>query len=427
MTDATNNIESQSFAGSVSVGRDLTVGGRVKARGDATFNRNVYVEGWLNARNIRGAGKGLYETADKLNAAYPNPENGWYALVGNALPADIYRAWGGKWVATGQQGGEPVLELDKLKDISQSLEDEISARVAADEQLQAAIDEEVKAREKGDDDLSKALAKEIADREKAISDEVLERTNAITEAIAAEAKERSAAIDAEAKAREDADADLKDSLDGSVKTLQDADKAQEDRLLALEQSEWPLQVTLSVPSLLEYTGESVKVTASWRIERKGNELTPTSLSLQVNGQEVEVELSASGQTEVDVQKLGNTPFLLHVEADGLACDAQKTVTFALPMYFGFSACAEAATLNIAGLTKQKVASTVAGSYTVANPTDGQYLWLCVPDTMSISKVTSGGFAVPMEEASPAQTELGRYKCYRSSNAIVAGSYQYTLS
>ena len=275
MTDATNNIESQSFAGSVSVGRDLTVGGRVKARGDATFNRNVYVEGWLNARNIRGAGKGLYETADKLNAAYPNPENGWYALVGNALPADIYRAWGGKWVATGQQGGEPALELDKLKDISQSLEDEISSRVAADEQLQAAIDEEVKAREKGDDDLSKALAKEIADREKAISDEVLERTNAITEAIAAEAKERSAALDAEAKAREDADADLKDSLDGSVKTLQDADKAQEDRLLALEQSEWPLQVTLSVPSLLEYTGESVKVTASWRIERKGHELTRT--------------------------------------------------------------------------------------------------------------------------------------------------------
>lgn len=416
MTDATNNIEGQSIAGSVSVGRDLTVGGRMKARGDATFNRDVTVEGWLNARNIRGAGKGLYESVDKLNVAYPNPENGWYALVGNTLPADIYRAWGGKWVATDEQGGEPALELDKLKDISQSLEDEISARVAADEQLQAAIDEETKAREKGDDELSKALTKEIADRE-----------NAITEAVAAEAKERGNAINAEAKAREDADASLKDSLDNSVKTLQDTDKAHEGRLLALEQSEWPLLITLSVPSLLEYTGASTSVTASWKIERKGKELAPTALSLQVDGEEAEVELVASGKTEVDVQKLGNTPFVLHVEADGLTCDALKTLTMVLPMYFGFSACGEAVNLDIVSLVKQKVKTSPAGEYTVENPTNGQYLWLCVPDAMSITKVTSGGFAVPMENVSPAQTELGSYKCYRSSNAIVAGSYQYTLS
>lgn len=427
MTDTTNNIESQSFSGSVSVGRDLTVGGRFKSRGDATFNRDVYIDGWLNARNIRGAGKGLYETVEKLNAAYPNPENGWYALVGNTLPADIYRAWGGKWAATGTQGGEPTLELGKLKEIAQSLEDEISARVAADEQLQAAIDKEIEARENGDDELAKSIAKEISDREKAISDEVLDRTNAIAEAIDAETKARTAAIDEEAKARSKADESLKGSLDDSVKTLKDADKTLGDRLLALEQSEWPLRVILSAPSLLEYTGISTPVTVSWRIERKGKELTPTKLSLQVDVQQVEVDLVASGQKEVNVLKLGNTQLILSVEADGLACDVTKTLTMVLPMYFGFSACADGASLDIVSLVKQKVSTSPAGECTVVNLADGQYLWLCVPDTMSITKVASGGFAVPMEEASSGQTELGGYKCYRSSNAIVAGSYQYTIS
>ena len=89
MTEETNNIENHSVGGSVAVGRDVTVGGRSIVRGNATFDRDVYISGWLNARNIRGAGKGLYETVDKLNSAYPNPENGWFALVGDTLPADI--------------------------------------------------------------------------------------------------------------------------------------------------------------------------------------------------------------------------------------------------------------------------------------------------------------------------------------------------
>lgn len=439
MTDTTNNIENQSFAGSISVGRDLTVGGRVNARGDSTFHRDVYIEGWLNARNIRGAGKGLYETTDKLDEAYPNPENGWFALVGDTLPADIYRAWGGKWVATGQQGGEPVLELGKLKEISQSLENEISARVAADEQLQAAIDEEVKARKAGDDELSKALAKEVADREQAIADEVLSRTQALNEAIASEAEARvkasneealarDLAIKGEATARADADASLQDSLDEHVKNLQEADQTHEDRLLALEQSEWPLKLELNImPSLATYTGEDKVVSVIWNLTRKGKALEPTELSIKQDGKVLEVEKSSSGTLIATVNKLGNTQFEIIVSADGLTASQTKNLTMVLPLYFGFDQASDVADLSIVSLGKYDPLTTPAGTYTIANALDGNFLWLCVPDTMSIAKVTSGGFAVPMEAAVSGQTELGGYKCYRSSNAIVAGTYKYTLS
>lgn len=461
MTEETNNIENHSVGGSVAVGRDVTVGGRSTIRGNATFNRDVYISGWLNARNIRGAGKGLYETVEKLNSAYPNPDNGWFALVGNTLPADIYRAWGGKWEATGQKGGEPVLELAKLTELSESLENEVSARVAADEALKKAIDAEVTARANGDTELSDALTKEIADREKAIADEVLARTTAITEAIDAEADARTKAIAAEAKAREDADAAettartaaieaeaqargtaisdeatarseadtaLQTAMNENVKELKGADTEHESRLLALEQSEWPLSLELSInPILIEFTGSEKDTSVAWKIMRKGVGVTPTVLTFKQDGVALSAELVANGSINAKVNKLGDTVFEIAVEAEGMKKSASKKLTMVLPVYMGFAGASDAAGLAITELSKYAPLTSPAGTYKIKNNADGIYLWLCVPDTMTINKVTSSGFTVPMREVQTGQTELGGYKCYRSSNAIVAGEYTYTIS
>lgn len=461
MTEETNNIENHSVGGSVAVGRDVTVGGRSTIRGNATFNRDVYISGWLNARNIRGAGKGLYETVDKLNSAYPNPENGWFALVGNTLPADLYRAWGGEWVATGQKGGEPVLELAKLTELSESLENEVSARVAADEALKKAVDAEVTARANGDKELSDALAKEIADREKAIADEVLARTTAINEAIEAEAAARTKDIAAEAKAREDADAAetkartaaieaeaqardtaisaeatarsnadtaLQTAMNENVKELKGADTEHESRLLALEQSEWPLSLELSInPILIEFTGSEKDTSVAWKIMRKGVGVTPTVLTFKQDGVVLSAELVANGSINAKVNKLGDTVFEIAVEAEGMKKSASKKLTMVLPVYMGFAGASDAAGLAITELSKYAPLASPAGTYKIKNNADGIYLWLCVPDTMTINKVTSSGFTVPMREVQTGQTELGGYKCYRSSNAIVAGEYTYTIS
>lgn len=461
MTEETNNIENHSVGGSVAVGRDITVGGRSTIRGNATFDRDVYISGWLNARNIRGAGKGLYETVDKLNSAYPNPENGWFALVGDTLPADIYRAWGGEWKATGQKGGEPVLELAKLTELSESLENEVSARVAADEALKNAIDAEVTARANGDKELSDALAKEIADREKAIADEVLARTTAIDKAIEAEADARTKDIAAEAKAREDADAAetkartaaieaeaqarytaisaeatarsnadtaLQTAMNENVKELKGADTEHESRLLALEQSEWPLSLELSInPILIEFTGSEKDTSVAWKIMRKGVGVTPTVLTFKQDGVALSAELVANGSINAKVNKLGDTVFEIAVEAEGMKKSASKKLTMVLPVYMGFAGASDAAGLAITELSKYAPLSSPAGTYKIKNNADGIYLWLCVPDTMTINKVTSSGFTVPMREVQTGQTELGGYKCYRSSNAIVAGEYTYTIS
>ena len=103
-------VKGTTITGDVSIGRNLNIGGDIKVEGSATIDRELTVKGWLNAPNIRGAGKGLFATEDELNEAYPNPQEGWYALVGNTLPATIYRVVNGKWVSTETTGGEPTVE-----------------------------------------------------------------------------------------------------------------------------------------------------------------------------------------------------------------------------------------------------------------------------------------------------------------------------
>ena len=423
MTEETNNIENHSVGGSVAVGRDVTVGGRSTIRGNATFNRDVYISGWLNARNIRGAGKGLYEKVEKLNSAYPNPENGWFALVGDTLPADIYRAWGGEWKATGQKGGEPVLELAKLAELSESLENEVSART------------------NGDKELSDALAKEIADREKAIADEVLARTTAITEAIDAEADARTKAIVAEAKAREDADvaettartaaisdeatvrseADkaLQTAMDKNVTELKGADTEHESRLLALEQSEWPLSLELTInPILIEFTGSEKDTTVAWKIMRKGVGVTPTELTFKQNGVALAAGLTASGSINAKVNKLGDTVFEIVVTADGMKGSTSKKLTMVLPVYCGFGTSESDVAVDENKLSPRTSAS---GTYSKTSKMDDVNFIILVPKTLpGLSSFTMGGAPFVMITSSVVVNGHDYYM-YKSGGIYMSGT------
>ncbi len=173
MTDI-EQTKNTALKGSLAVGRNVTVGGRADISGDARFAHDVRVEGWLDARNIRGAGVGFFESIDRLNEAYPEPRDGWYALVGTELPAKVYRAWNGKWTDTGKTGGEPSIDYDKAKQVALDLETETDNRLKADKELEDAIKAETKAREDADKELGKkqeefseALSQESDERQEA--------------------------------------------------------------------------------------------------------------------------------------------------------------------------------------------------------------------------------------------------------------------
>ena len=133
------NIPTQQYDGDLSVGRDLSVGGDSQLRGNATVGHNLTVKGWLEARNIKWANKGLFTSEEALKKAYPRPEKGWWAIVGKTLPGDIYVAENGAWVPTGEQGGNPSIDCQPFLEDLSALKDRMDATEAEIETLTAAV------------------------------------------------------------------------------------------------------------------------------------------------------------------------------------------------------------------------------------------------------------------------------------------------
>ena len=122
-----SSIPTKQLDGDISVGRNVAVGGKADVKGSMTVGHNLKVEGWLDAKNIKGPNKGLFKTAEQLRTAYPNPHDGWWALVGDTLPAPIYRGDGGEWVATGKDGGNPTVDSTEYMEAVEQLTGDINA------------------------------------------------------------------------------------------------------------------------------------------------------------------------------------------------------------------------------------------------------------------------------------------------------------
>lgn len=81
--------------------RNISAGGDVNIDGNATIGHNLKVQGWLEAPNIKDSNKGIFSTYVALGAAYPNPQDGWFAFVGSGTSLEMIVGNNGSWVQTG--------------------------------------------------------------------------------------------------------------------------------------------------------------------------------------------------------------------------------------------------------------------------------------------------------------------------------------
>lgn len=105
----TDMITNKEISGDIAVDGDTTIGGDAKVRGSVAVGHNLRVDGWLEARNIKSCNKGLYSSEERLRAAYPNPLPGWWALVGERIPAQMYVVEEGAWRGQTDADGNAVL------------------------------------------------------------------------------------------------------------------------------------------------------------------------------------------------------------------------------------------------------------------------------------------------------------------------------
>ena len=94
------SVENKQVRGDASVSRNASMGGNARVQGSVHIGHNLRVDGWIEGKDIKAANKGLFISESELNRVYPNPQDGWFAGVGETSPFTVYIANGGVWQRT---------------------------------------------------------------------------------------------------------------------------------------------------------------------------------------------------------------------------------------------------------------------------------------------------------------------------------------
>lgn len=171
-------------------------------------------------------------------------------------------------------------------------------------------------------------------------------------------------------------------------------------------------------------GVETAVKLNWSTKFNNQEITPDSIEVKKGSTVLTTDktLKTIGDNVSDTQAYSMTAVI-----KGITKTASVTVNAYYPMYFGASAKDALASADVLALTKQPIKSSPAGNVTVEVGAN-EYLWLCVPSTMTINSVKSGGFDVPM--AAPVTVAVdgkGGYKCYRSAGPFAEGTFNGVIA
>lgn len=174
----------------------------------------------------------------------------------------------------------------------------------------------------------------------------------------------------------------------------------------------------TVPDIFEENVET-EVTLAWETKFNDQPVTPDSIEVR-KGEAVLV-------TDPDVKSVTDNitttqEYEITAVIKGIVKAVTVTVNAYRRMYFDASPKASVESADVLGMYQQPIKPSPAGEVTV-DVGANEYLWLCVPDDMTINNVTSSGFDVPMALPIIVTVEgKGNYKCYRSAGPWAAGRF-----
>lgn len=95
--------------------------------GDVNIHNNLTVAGTLRAKGINNPCVGFFPSEEALEEKWPTPKVGWWAIVGDTIPGEIYHCvTEGEWTDSGETGGSGEVDLTeyaKLTDIPEIADD----------------------------------------------------------------------------------------------------------------------------------------------------------------------------------------------------------------------------------------------------------------------------------------------------------------
>ena len=158
-----------------------------------------------------------------------------------------------------------------------------------------------------------------------------------------------------------------------------------------------------------------------------------TLKLSLDGSVIISSVSASAtNAEIDLfpdipvtrSSPGTASLMLSgIDTHGNTFSKTASKSFYAPKFSGYNAAASVSAADILAMTRQE---TFVTSFTLS--ADAYIYWTT---TGTITKVTSGGFDVPMEAPVTVSLTINgltvSYKCYRTSGKLLAGTHSFTIS
>ena len=182
------------------------------------------------------------------------------------------------------------------------------------------------------------------------------------------------------------------------------------------------------PTIIE-KGVATDINISGRFLFAGNPLTPDTLTLKMNNKVMSNQPvnNLSGTKDNLTTTSDRITYSVSITAHGVTKNASATVSTYYPCYFGHTTKTIIVGTDVLSFSKQSIKSSPNGTYSMSDISQGEYVWLCIPSNFNINSVTSSGFSVPMEAAISVPVEgKNKYKCYRTSSSLVAGTFNFVI-
>ena len=331
--------------------------------GDVAIHHDLTVAGTIRAKRIKQPYCGMFASVEALQMTIPDPSKGMWAIVGDTVPAPIYRCdEDGTWAPTGATGGTDAGANIELR----ATEEYIQWKYVWDTEWTDLVSIA---------DLHTALVQEPGD-----SKELAMSQYAVTKALN----------------------EINDVLFSQYTAL-----------------------TFSrTPSVIE-RGVNTKVTLTWNPTFNGAYEKPSALTVKKGATTLTTDTSlktiqdTAGITET-------TTYSIEATIRGIKKTASATVNAYYPQFAGASASESLASADVLALGNKVVAASVARTVTM-EVAQGEYFWFAVPENFSITSIKMGGFDVSLNDVvTVAVDDRGNYKCYRSAKPQSTGSYTFEI-
>lgn len=204
-----------------------------------------------------------------------------------------------------------------------------------------------------------------------------------------------------------------------VKVIQDVDVS----IAKLNDTVYPITLGFTVSPNTDTMQTDVK----YSVISDGKPLVPDTLEMtkQINDNAPKILTNAkvaSGTVQTKIEG-GREVFKFVVTKTGRT--GKSTLATRYLCYYGGSSVKDM-TVDIMN-TLSKVSSTGVSFNPQINTNNGEYIWLIVPNYLTISRVTSAGFDVTLAAAQTVTNSLGTFKAYRTANTLIAETWKLVIS